>query len=159
MKWLHWRLGAATGRVVDVTDLLRDEELLHGHLVHGGEVSLNHVNAVMIIVADTEVLLEVDNILCDPERVIHVCAHPLHAFHTLRAGERPGLLVIHESGHILGLADAPGHADVDGPVHEVVVDDHLEHRDVVVGQVLDAHVHGATPALGSSWPSGTPPFP
>ena len=41
MKWLHWRLGAATGRVVDVTDLLRDEELLHGHLVHGGEVSLN----------------------------------------------------------------------------------------------------------------------
>ena len=57
-----------------------------------------------------------------------------------RCNSRPGLLVIHESGHILGLADAPGHADVDGPVHEVVVDDHLEHRDVVVGQVLDAHV-------------------
>ena len=45
----------------------------------------------MIIVADTEVLLKVDNVLCDPERVIHVCAHPLHAFHTLRAGE-PKLL-------------------------------------------------------------------
>ena len=45
------------------------------------------MNAVMVIVTHTEVLLEVDGVLCDPQRVVHVGANHLHALDTLRTGE------------------------------------------------------------------------
>ena len=47
----------------------------------------HHLDAVMVIVAHTEVLLEVDGVLCDPQGVVHVGAHHLHALDTLRTGE------------------------------------------------------------------------
>ena len=41
----------------------------------------------MVIVSNTEVLLEVDGVLWDPQGVGHVGAHHLHALDTLRTGE------------------------------------------------------------------------
>ena len=38
---LHGRLGAATGWEVVVANVLREEELVHGHGVHGGEMHLD----------------------------------------------------------------------------------------------------------------------
>ena len=49
--------------------------------------SAHHVDTVVVIVADTEVLLEVDSVLRDPEGVSHVGAHQLHALETLGARE------------------------------------------------------------------------
>ena len=41
-----------------------------------------------------------------------------------------------EGHHLIGLADAPGRADVTRTVNKEVVDNHLEHGHVVVRQVL-----------------------
>ena len=38
---LHRWLGAATGGEVDVANVLGEEELIHGHGVHGGKVPLD----------------------------------------------------------------------------------------------------------------------
>ena len=42
---------------------------------------------MMVIVANTEVLLEVDSVLWDPEGVSHVGANNRHPLDTLGAGE------------------------------------------------------------------------
>ena len=39
------------------------------------------------LVMDTEVLLKVESVLGDPERVLHVSLHPGHALDTLVTGE------------------------------------------------------------------------
>ena len=70
------RLGSSTRSRSVVTDVLGLPESLHHHGVHGGEVSLDGLNA-SVWMADTEVLLEVESVLCYPEWISHVGPHHL----------------------------------------------------------------------------------
>ena len=72
----HWLL---------VTNFSGNEELLHGHVVHGREVCLHRLMAVVHVLS-AEVLLEVDNILSHHDGVLQVHFNPLQALHTLFTG-------------------------------------------------------------------------
>ena len=76
-------------------------------------------------------LLEVEGVLCHPERVCHVGLDPLHALDTLLAGDVARVLS--------GVTHAPCQADVLRPVHEEVVDDHEQHRnlDIDIVDIVD----------------------
>merc|ERR1711928_87582 len=82
------RLGGSTHWLVH-TDLCWDEELLHGHHVHVGEV-LDHkpLALVQVVVTSTNavVLLKVHNVLRNHDRVLDVRLNPLKALDTLVAG-------------------------------------------------------------------------
>ena len=47
---------------------------------------------------------------------------------------RPGLLV--DEDILVGVTDPHGHADVLGPIHKEVVDNHVEHVIVAASQIL-----------------------
>ena len=66
-----------------VADLTRDEELLHGHGVHGGEVVGNSLMAAGAHLIGAEVLLEVDSKLGCHDGVLQVSLHPLKALYAL----------------------------------------------------------------------------
>ena len=66
-----------------VADLTRDEELLHGHGVHGGEVVGNSLMAAGAHFIGAEVLLEVDSKLGCHDGVLQVSLHPLKALYAL----------------------------------------------------------------------------
>merc|ERR1712045_269598 len=100
-------------------------ELVHGHGVHGREVSLHQLHAPLVVVADAEVLLEVEGVLCHPEWVSHVGLDPLHALDTLLAGD-----VAQVSP---GVAHTPRQADVLRTVHKEVVYNLEQHRNIVIG--------------------------
>ena len=61
LRWPGWWILTSTDWFL-ITNLSWDEELLHGHVMHGGEVHGNILMAV-VHVTGTEVLLEVDHIL------------------------------------------------------------------------------------------------
>ena len=75
-----WGVGSTDG--LAHADLGGDEELLHGHHVHPGEVLLHELLAV-VPVAQAEVLLEVDPEFCDHDRVFQVSLHPLKTLDAL----------------------------------------------------------------------------
>merc|ERR1712110_1356555 len=81
---------------------------------------------------DTEVLLEVESVLGHPERVPHVGLDKLHPLDTLVTCELSGF------GRLVWVTGSPGLADVSRPVHKEVLDDHVEHSNVAVCQVLKA---------------------
>ena len=78
-----------------------DEELLHGHHVHGGKVLDHYPLALLLVVVvvaceqrssmvfeqnpltQAEVLLEVDDVLGDHDRVLDVVLHPFKTLDTL----------------------------------------------------------------------------
>ena len=63
-------------------DLGGDEELLHGHSVHPGEVLL-HQHLAVVPVAQAEVLLQVDPELCDHDGVLQVSLDPVKTLDAL----------------------------------------------------------------------------
>ena len=83
--------------------LCRDEELLHGHHVHGGKVLDHYPLALLLVVVvvaceqrsslvfeqnpltEAKVLLEVDDVLGDHDRVLDVRLHPLQTLDALVA--------------------------------------------------------------------------
>jgi len=77
--------GSSTTNSVHSTQRLRDKELLHGHGVHGGEVSLDHVWTMWGLVASAEVQLQVQGVFINPKRVIHVSFNKLEAFNAFIA--------------------------------------------------------------------------
>ena len=70
---------------VSLEETCGDEELLHGHGVHAGEV-LHHQGLAVLPVAQAEVLLEVDGHLGDHDGVLDVHLDPLQALDALLAG-------------------------------------------------------------------------
>merc|ERR1711913_133033 len=82
------RLGGSTHWLVH-TDLCGDEELLHDHHVHVGEV-LDHepLALVQVVVTSTNavVLLKVDNALSNHDRILDVGLHPFKALDALVTG-------------------------------------------------------------------------
>ena len=80
MRWLSWFFSSADWFLV--ADLGGDEELLHGHGVHSGEVHGNVLVAVAHVIG-AEVLLEVDHELGCHDGVLQVALHPLQALYTL----------------------------------------------------------------------------
>ena len=92
-SFLLWWLGGTTGSSSGVTDILGLPEGLNDHGVHGWEVSLDHV-LTHGRVSHTEVLLQVESILSDPEWVSHVGSNHLQSLHTLLTGVPRGLLEV-----------------------------------------------------------------
>merc|ERR1719510_49794 len=124
--------GGTTGLSKLVADLLGFPESLHHHGVHWRPVSLDGINT-SVGVTHTEVGLQVESVLGNPERVSKVGSDNLHALNALLAGERVRL----RDDVVLGNGtEVPGLADVLGSVHEEVLDDHEKHLDVVPGQVV-----------------------
>merc|ERR1719347_1549220 len=117
-----------------VADLTRDEELLHGHGVHGGEVVGNILVAVPHVTG-AEVLLEVDNKLGCHDGVLQVSLHPFKAFHTL------------VTSVFSGITDSHGLTDVNSSIHKVVVDNAVEHPHVPPGDVMVTSMA----VFGQSW--------
>jgi len=94
-----------------VADLLRDEELLHGHVVHGGEVLLHQLLAVLpLSTTQTEVLLKVDPELSNHNWVLQVRLNPLKALNTFLTSV------------LSGLASSRCLANVKSSIDEVVLD-------------------------------------
>ena len=60
---------------------------------------------------------------------------------------RPGLFV--DEDVLVGVTDPHGHADVLGPIHKEVVDNHVEHVIVAAGQVLLALLDMVLPQAGA----------
>jgi len=114
----HWLLHA---------DLCGDEELLHGHGVHAGEVLLHQLLAV-VPVAQAEVLLQVDPELCDHDWVFQVSLHPLQALDALVASV------------LSGVAGASSLANMKGSINKPVLNNGEEHADVVLGEGVLAEV-------------------
>ena len=79
-----WWLGSSTDRL-HVAQVLGLEELVHGHLVHGGEVGGNYLLTVPLLVV-AEVLLKVQGVLSNPEGIIHVGLDHLQTLNTLLTG-------------------------------------------------------------------------
>merc|ERR1711868_26245 len=105
------------------TDLCWDEELLHGHHVHVGEV-LDHkpLALVQVVVTSTNavVLLKVDNVLSDHDRVLDVRLHPFKALDTLVAGV------------LLNSITSPSSlTNMDGSIHKVVLNNGKQHANIV----------------------------
>merc|ERR1719510_19517 len=124
--------GSTTGRRNPVADILRFPESLHHHGVHWGEVSLDGLNT-SVGVTNTEVGLQVESVLGNPERVGHVGSDNLQTLNALLASERVRL----GDDVVLGDgAEVPGLADVLGTVNEEVLDDHEQGSNVVPGQVV-----------------------
>lgn len=63
--------------------------------MHGGEVVEDGLAAVAV---GAEALLQVDDVLGNPERVRHVVAHPGQALNTLLAGEPAGSTTVKTTG-------------------------------------------------------------
>ena len=80
------RLSGSTRSRSVVTDVLGLPESLHHHGVHGREVSLDNVDTPGWV-SHTEVLLQVESVLGDPERISHVGSDHLQALNALVAGE------------------------------------------------------------------------
>merc|ERR1719337_766075 len=99
-----------------VADLSGDEELLHGHVVHGGEV-LDSVLLATFPAVLAEVLLEVDNILCDHDGILDVGLNPLQALDALLAGVPSAPKSV---------TDTHSLTDVDCSIHKVVVDNGIQ---------------------------------
>merc|ERR1712110_32318 len=119
-------VGGSAHSKVGITDTLGIKGT-HGDLMHRGEVGLDHIDTFHVsLVMDTEVLLEVESVLGHPERVPHI------GLDTLVTCELSGF------GRLVWVAGSPGLADVPRPVNKEVLDDHVEHPDVAVGQVLKA---------------------
>merc|ERR1719370_2703621 len=78
-----------------------------------------------------EVLFEVDDVLGDHDRVLDVVLHPFKALDTLLTS----VPAAPES-----VTDAHSLAHVHGSVHEVVVDNGIQHPNVVSGELLDTEV-------------------
>ena len=82
VSWLWWEGWAASADWFLHADLCGDEELLHGHRVHPGEVLLHQLLAV-VPVAQAEVLLEVDPELRDHDGVLQVSLNPVKTLDAL----------------------------------------------------------------------------
>merc|ERR1712172_242458 len=124
LRRLSWRV-SSTDRFAHA-DLGGDEELLHGHHVHVGKV-LHHkplalVN-VMVTSAHAEVLLKIDDVLSNHDRVFNVSLDPLKALDALVAS------VLLES-----VTSTSSLANMDGSVHKVVLNNSKQHANVVSGQ-------------------------
>ena len=78
--WFGWFLPCAYRLLV--ADLSGDEELLHGHVVHGGEVSGDILVAV-VHVASAEILLKIDNKLGNHNGILEVSLNPVQSLHAL----------------------------------------------------------------------------
>merc|ERR1712172_405712 len=124
LRRLSWRV-SSTDRFAHA-DLGGDEELLHGHHVHVGEV-LHHKPLALVLVvvtsAHAEVLLEIDDVLCNHDRILNVRLDPLKALDALVAS------VLLES--VTGTSSL---ANMDGSVHKVVLNNSKQHANVVSGQ-------------------------
>merc|ERR1711933_403115 len=89
MEIFQFHLRGPCGRV-STTDWLahaglgRDEELLHGHRVHGREV-LHHQLLAVIPVAQAVVLLKIDGELSNHDRIFNVSLNPFQALDALVA--------------------------------------------------------------------------
>ena len=69
-----------------VADGLAVPELFNHQLVHGREVSANDLLAVLTkVISNTEVLLEVESVLSNPERIHHVGSNHVKSLNTLLA--------------------------------------------------------------------------
>merc|ERR550532_2712139 len=112
-----------------VADFGGDEKLFHGHSMHRGEV-FHHSLLTVFPLIYAIVLLKVDGELGNHDRVLHVHLHPVQPLDALFAGVSPGHCI----------TDAHRLADVDCPVHEVVVDDLVQHANVVSRQVVDTEL-------------------
>merc|ERR1719507_1764986 len=113
-----------------VANLSWDEELLHGHVVHSWEILHGMLLATFPPVL-AEVLLEVDDILGNHDGVLDVGLNPLQALNAL-------LTCVPAAPH--GIADAHSLADMHCSVHEVVVNNGIQHPDVVSGKLLNAEL-------------------
>merc|ERR1712203_72681 len=78
-----------------------------------------------------EVLLEVDNILCDHDGILDVGLNPLQALDALLAGV---------PSTPKSVTDTHSLTDVDCSVHKVVVDNGIQHSNSVSGELLDTEV-------------------
>ena len=78
--------GGSAGRSHGVADVLGFPESLNHHGVHGREVSLDNVDTPGWV-SNTEVLLQVESVLGNPERISHVGSDHLQALNALVAGE------------------------------------------------------------------------
>merc|ERR1712060_752339 len=122
--------GGSSTYLLLVANLSGDEELLHGHVVHCWEVLYSVLLATFPPVL-AEVLLEVDDILGNHDGVLDVGLDPLKALDAL-------LTSVPHAPH--GITDAHSLADVHCSVHEVVVDNGIQHSNVVSGKLLNAEL-------------------
>ena len=82
--------------------------------------------------SNTEVLLQVESEVSHPEGVHHVLADEFEPLDTLLAGVGSGL----RHQQTLHVTDPGRLADVAGPVHKVVLDDHEESLSVVTHHLI-----------------------
>merc|ERR1712029_495071 len=90
------------------------------------------VLAQVSILTNTEVLLEVESVLSNPERVLHVGSNNIQTLDTLLACVWSGILPQDR----VSVADVPGSADVNGSIHGEVVNHHFQHLHISHHQVL-----------------------
>merc|ERR1719239_116321 len=127
VSWLWWECRAASAHWLLHADLGGDEELLHGHRVHPGEVLLHQLLAV-VPVAQAEVLLKVDPELRDHDGVLQVSLNPVKTLDAL------------VTSVLSGGAGPGGLANMESSIDKVVLHNCEEHPDVVLGEGVLAEV-------------------
>merc|ERR1712018_647258 len=116
-----------------VADGLAVPELFNHQLVHGGEVSANDLLAVLAkVISNTEVLLEVESVHSNPERIHHVGSNHVKSLNTLLASVWSGILPEDR----VSVTHVPSTADVLGSINKVVLNHHVQHLHISLHQVL-----------------------
>merc|ERR1711922_67842 len=118
-----------------LADLLGDEELGHGHVVHGGEVHSNSP-VTHLHVRQAEVRLQVDNHVVNHKLVQHPSGNELKSFDALIAAQLLGL----KHGGLVTLCRSGHHhlAHVDGSINNKVVNNNAQQSGVVGIDVMGA---------------------
>merc|ERR1712060_765817 len=121
--WVSWMVGRpvrVAGCKLAVADVRRDHELLSDHDVHGDEMTLEGL--------DAPVVLEIEQGLRLEDRVLQVSLNPLHPSNTLITSERP----------LLGMASSHGCAHMASTfvAGDEPVDNSAKHARVVLSKVV-----------------------
>merc|ERR1719397_613530 len=138
LRWFGWWLCGWTSSTDWLlhANLGGDEELIHGHPVHGWEVS-GHVLLACVPRGEAEAVFQVHHHLVDHDVILKISFDIFESVDALLAGVPPGS-TLH---HCL--------TNVDGSIYDKVVDDGVQHADVVPGQVLWARwVSGGGAVVG-----------